>query len=93
MYFPGGSVTVILYQDQSISQKPSLEIEFLKNGQSLTKVPMELPEADAEGRIRYVMTIPAAAIPEGNYEIRATAQQGDTRAEALIPVSIVAMRE
>ncbi len=84
---------VIVYQDRSMPQKPSLEIEFLKNGQSLIKVPMALPDADAEGRIRYVMTIPAAAIPPGNYEIRATARQGDTSAETSVPVSIVAMRE
>jgi VWFA-related protein len=84
---------VIVYQDRSITQKPSLEIEFLRNGQRLTKVPMALPDADAEGRIRYVMTIPAASIPTGNYEIRATARQGETSAETSVPVSIVPMQE
>ncbi len=81
---------VIVYQDRSMPQKPSLEIEFLKNGQSLIKVPMALPDADAQGRIRYVMTIPAATIPPGDYEIRAMARQGDTSAETSVPVSIVA---
>jgi VWFA-related protein len=87
------SLFVIVYQDRSTSQKPSLEIEFLKNGQSLTKVPMALPDADSEGRIPFVMTIPAAAIPPGDYEVRATARQGDTSAETSIPVSIVAMQD
>ncbi len=83
---------VIVYQDRSMSQKPSLDIEFLKEGQTLTRVPMALPDADAEGRIRYVMTIPAAAIPPGKYEIRATARQGDTSAETSLTVSIEAMQ-
>jgi len=84
---------VIVYQDRSMPQKPSLEIEFLKDGQSLTRVPMALPDADAEGRIRCVMTIPAAAIPPGNYEVRATARQGDTSVETSVPVSIVVIQE
>jgi VWFA-related protein len=87
------SLFVIVYEDPSTSQKPSLEIEFLKDGQSLTKVPMALPDADSEGRIRFVITIPAAAIPPGSYEVRATARQGDTSAETSVPVSIVAMQE
>jgi len=57
-----------------------VEIEFMQNGQTLQKVPMELPAADAQGRIPYLMTIPAAAIPDGKYDIRATAKQGNTSA-------------
>ncbi|HTX33787.1 MAG TPA: VWA domain-containing protein [Bryobacteraceae bacterium] len=67
-----------VYPDPAIAAKPSVEIEFLLGGKSLTKVPMELPAADAQGRIPYVMTIPAQAIPNGIYEVRATARQGGT---------------
>jgi VWFA-related protein len=69
-----------VYQDAAISDKPTVDIEFMKNGQTLQKVPMPLPAADAQGRIPYVMTIPAAAIPDGTYDIRATAKQGSTSA-------------
>ena len=62
------------------SAKPSVEIEFVQNGKTLTKVPMELPAADAQGRIPYLMTIPAEAIPDGTYEVRATARQGSSSA-------------
>jgi VWFA-related protein len=78
----------IVYQDPSISAKPAVEIEFIQNGKSLTKVPMPLPAADAQGRIPYVMTIPAAAIPPGSYEVRATARQGDSTSEARTTVKI-----
>jgi hypothetical protein len=69
-----------VYPDSAISAKPTVEIEFMQNGQTLQKVPMDLPAADAQGRIPYLMTIPAAAIPDGKYDIRATAKQGSTSA-------------
>ncbi len=56
-----------VYQDPSVSAAPGVEVEFLQGGKSLTKVPMQLPAADAKGRIPYLMTIPAASIPPGSY--------------------------
>jgi hypothetical protein len=67
-----------VYQDATISGKPTVEIEFMQDGKTLQKVPMDLPAADAQGRIPYLLTIPAAAIPDGSYDIRATAKQGST---------------
>jgi VWFA-related protein len=81
----------VVYRDPSISSKPTVEIEFLQNGKSLTKVPLPLPEADPQGRIPYVMTVPAASIPPGLYEVRATARQGDTSWETSTSVQIDAM--
>jgi len=80
----------VVYKDPAIAAKPTVEIEFLQNGKSLTKVPMPLPDADAQGRIPYVMTIPAAAIPPGTYEVRAAAHQGDTQAVSQTDVKIEA---
>ena len=51
---------------------------------------MPLPAADAQGRIPYVMTIPAAAIPPGVYQVRATAKQGDTESATETEVKIEA---
>jgi VWFA-related protein len=69
-----------VYPDAAVSGKATVEIEFMQNGQTLQKVPMELPAPDALGRIPYVLSIPAAAIPDGAYDIRATAKQGSTTA-------------
>ena len=77
-----------VYQDPAITAKPTVEIEFLQNGKSLTKVPMPLPPADAQGRIPYVMTIPANAIPAGQYEVRAVAKQGDSSSQTKTQVKI-----
>jgi hypothetical protein len=81
----------VVYRDPSITSKPTVEIEFLQNGKSLTKAPLPLPEADAQGRIPYVMTVPAGGIPPGSYEVRGTASQGDTSSVTSIPVQIDAM--
>jgi len=79
-----------IYQDSAIPAKPTVEVEFLQDGKSLQKVQLPLPDADAQGRIPYVMTIPAAAIPAGDYQIRATVRQGDTTASTETAVKIEA---
>lgn len=79
-----------IYQDAAIAAKPTVEVEFNQNGKTLQKAPLPLPAADALGRIQYVMTIPAAAIPPGTYEIRATAKQGDTADSSMTTVTIEA---
>ena len=77
-----------VYPDPKISAKPTAEIEFLQNGKRPQKVPMPLPDADKSGRIPFVMTIPAAAIPAGEYEIRAVAKQGDSSSATSTRVKI-----
>ena len=71
-----------IYADPSIADKPVVEVEILQGGKALAKTPLELPAADASGRIPYVMTIPAASIPAGVYQLHAIAKQGSTTAEA-----------
>jgi len=78
----------VIYADKAIAAKPTVEIAFLQNGKILQKAPLPLPDADAQGRIPYVMTIPAAAIPPGVYQIRAEAKQGDTASSAETEVKI-----
>jgi hypothetical protein len=77
-----------VYRDAAISDKPTVEIEFRQGGKSLTKVPMQLPAADAQGRIPYLMTVPAESIPPGDYEIHATAKQGSSIAEVSTMIRI-----
>jgi hypothetical protein len=77
-----------VYRDAAVSAVPAVEIEFLQGGKSLTKVPMQLPAADAQGRIPYLMTIPAEPIPSGSYEVRATARQGSSAASASTMIQI-----
>ena len=80
----------VVYQDPSVAEKPTVEIEFLQNGKVLQKVPLPLPAADASGKIPYVMTIPAEAIPPGKYEIHAIAKQGKTESDCRTAIEIAA---
>jgi hypothetical protein len=77
-----------VYQDGA-GVKPSAQVEILQGGRSLTKVPLELPAADPEGRIPYLMTIPTGQIPPGVYDVRATARQGESTADARTSIRIV----
>ena len=79
-----------VYPDTASKAAPAAEIEFLQGGKSLTKVSMQLPGANAQGRIPYVLTIPASAIPPGLYEVRAVVKQGSSSAESKAPVRIEA---
>jgi VWFA-related protein len=71
-----------VYPDASISARPMVEVKITKDGTTLETAPMELPPADARGRIPYLMTIPAKAIRAGSYEFHATVTQGSTAATA-----------
>jgi VWFA-related protein len=77
-----------VYRDATVAAAPAVEIEFLQAAKVLTKVPMQLPAADAQGRIPYLMTIPAESIPSGSYEVRATARQGVSTASASTMIQI-----
>jgi VWFA-related protein len=77
-----------VYRDASVATAPAVEIEFLQAGKILTKVPMQLPSGDAQGRIPYLMTIPTESIPSGSYEVRATARQGASAASASTMIQI-----
>jgi hypothetical protein len=71
----------IVYPDPAIAAKPEITLEYLKDGMVVGKGQIPLPPADAQGRIPYVMSSSAEAMPAGTYEIHATVVQGGTSAE------------
>lgn len=75
------SLFFVVYPDPAIPEKPQLTIEYIRDGQVVGKGEVQLPPADAAGRIPYVMSSSAEAMPPGSYEIRTVVQQGKTTAE------------
>ena len=71
----------IVYPDPAIAAKPEITLEYIKDGMVVGKGQIPLPAADAQGRIPYVMSSSAEAMPQGTYEIHATVIQGGTSAE------------
>jgi VWFA-related protein len=75
------SMFFVVYPEPGNTAKPSVELEYVKDGQVIGKGGLELPAADAKGRIPYIMSSSAEALPAGEYVIRATAKQGTATAE------------
>jgi VWFA-related protein len=80
---------VTLYPDKKSSDKPTLTMEFSKDGQVLGAVPGPAPgPADAQGRVQYSVSIPDGNFPPGNYEVRLVAQQGAEKAAETVSFTI-----
>jgi VWFA-related protein len=75
------SLFFVVYPDPGISAKAEGLIEYIKDGAVVGKAAIPLPDADAKGRIPYVMSSPAEAMPPGSYEVRIAIKQGETGTE------------
>lgn len=83
------SFYLTIYPDKKNSEKPSMMMIFSKDGQVLGQAPApQLGEPDAQGRIQYVATAPASALPPGNWEIRFVAQQGKETADSSVTFTL-----
>lgn len=67
---------VVIYPSKQSSDKPTLEMQFSKDGQVLGSGSPPLGNPDAQGRIQYVATVPLAQLPAGDYQVRFIAKQG-----------------
>jgi VWFA-related protein len=75
------SLFFVVYPEKNIPAKPEGIIEYLRDGAVVAKAAIPLPESDAKGRIPYVMSSPADAMPPGSYEVRIAVKQGDSMTE------------
>ncbi|MBZ5582137.1 MAG: VWA domain-containing protein [Acidobacteriia bacterium] len=87
---PGAMLSLffVVYPDASNPAKPSLEVEYLKDGKVVGKGALDLPAPDANGRIPYVMSSSAASMEPGEYVIQATAKQGASTAQEQTTIQI-----
>lgn len=60
------------YTAPGAGARPKLTIELRQQGRTLARMPGELPEADASGRIQYMAGLPLEKILAGTYELRIT---------------------
>ncbi|MFL6335793.1 MAG: VWA domain-containing protein [Pyrinomonadaceae bacterium] len=66
------------YAPPGASVRPKLSIELRQQGRTLARLPGEMPEADASGRIQYVAGLPLEKIPAGSYELKVTVSDETT---------------
>ena len=62
--------------------RPPWKSNFCRRARASRKSPCNCPPPMRRARIPYLMTIPAESIPSGSYEVRATARQGASTADA-----------
>jgi VWFA-related protein len=64
-------------------------IEILQKGQKLAELPVDLPAADASGRIQFANSLPLEAFPPGAYELKLAVTDGTTTTASSTTFSVV----
>lgn len=72
------SLFAVIYPDDNNSEKPELNVLFLRDGQVIARGTPALPAPDAGGRIPYVANVPLSTFQAGQYEVVAVVQQGQS---------------
>ncbi len=79
---------VTIYPDPGNAGKPTLQMDFSRDGTPLGGGSAPLGEADAEGRIQYIANAPIAKLGPGAYEVRFVARQGGEEASETVTFTI-----
>jgi VWFA-related protein len=74
------SLYFVVYPTANEAAKPELTLQLVQEDKLLAQAPLELPAADAQGRIPFIATLPAAALSPGMYEVRLLLKQAERRA-------------
>lgn len=70
-----------VYPDPAIKEAPKLTMSFYKDGNYLGAAEAPLPEAQHDGRIPYIASLPADKFTPGAYQIRMGVKQGSSTVE------------
>lgn len=79
---------VVIYPNKTTSEKPTLQMEFSKDGQVLGSGSPPLGAPDAQGKIQYVATVPLSQLPAGNYQVRFIAKQGTQTSDESVTFTV-----
>jgi hypothetical protein len=82
------SVYFVVYPDRLRAEKPDIVVQFLLDGKLIAKQVSALPEPDAAGAIPMTIASIASVAKPGHYELKITARQGTSTAQASVRYSI-----
>ena len=74
------SLFLVTYPASAGAGRPSLTLEFSRDGEVVARSAADLPDPDASGRIPYVASVPLRSLAPGRYEVAAVVHQGDAAA-------------
>ncbi len=77
-----------LYTAPSTSA-PKLMLEIAQAGKVLAQLPVDVPAADAQGRIQVVNALPLEVFPPGQYQLRLSASDGKSTVARAAPFTVV----
>jgi VWFA-related protein len=73
------SLFFMVHSDPQASEQPRLEMEVLRNGESVGHMPLQLRKSSGQAAIPYMASIRASSLAAGNYEaIASLTQDGKT---------------
>jgi hypothetical protein len=75
------SLFFVAYPRPGADGRPSLTLEFAREGAVVGRSSVELPAADPLGRIPYVASVPTQSLAPGRYEVAAVVRQGAAAAQ------------
>jgi len=75
------SLFFMVHPDAQASDPPTLEMEVLRNGQTVGRLPLQLRKGSGLGAIPYLASIRAGSLAAGNYEAIASLTQGGKTSE------------
>jgi VWFA-related protein len=70
------SLFFMVHSDPQASEQPRLEMEVLRNGESVGHMPLQLRKSSGQAAIPYMASIRASSLAAGNYEAIASLTQG-----------------
>lgn len=79
---------VTIYPNRNSPEKPTLRMEFSKDGTPLGAGSPAIGDADEQGRIQYVANAPTASLQPGNYQVRFVVKQGAEQADETVTFTI-----
>ncbi len=71
---------LVAYAAKDVTSPPELQLEFVRDGCVVAQAVHTLPQRDAQGRIPYLVKVPAARFLPGPYQVRAELRSGQSRA-------------
>ena len=82
---PGGGLSFyfVFYPGEGAAERPRAALEFFRDGQSVGKAALDLPQPEEAGMVPYVASLPMDNFEPGQYELRLIAIQGDSVVEEM----------
>jgi len=78
------SLFFLVHPDPQASEQPRLEMEVLRNGEPVGRMPLQLKKSSGQTAIPYVASIHAGALAAGNYEAIASLTQNGKTSESTV---------